>query len=67
MANTSVIRMLFDGYNIKQIYLFPICVFHCRHGISYSCRHIGADFNGRFLTGCCWVKTNSIVKSSRLN
>ena len=71
MVNTSVIRMLFDGYNITQIYLFPICVFYCRHGISYSynsfCRHIGADFNGRFLTGCCCVKTNSIAKSSRLN
>ena len=44
----------------KQIYLFPNCVFYWHHGISYSynsfCRHIGADFNGQFLTGCCCVK-----------
>ena len=60
IVNTSVIRMLFEGYNIKQIYSFPICVFYCRHGISYSynsfCRHIGADFNGWWETGCCCVK-----------
>ena len=53
----------------KRIDLFQTCVFYCRHGISYSynsfCCHIDADFNGRFLTGCCCVKTNSIAKSSR--
>ena len=54
----------------KHIYLFSNCVFYCRHRISYSynsfCRHIGADFNGWFLTGCC-VKTNNVAKSLRLN
>ena len=46
-----------------RIHLFAACVFYCRHGICHSyisfCRHIGADFNGRFLAGCCCIKTNS--------
>ena len=44
-------------------------MFYCRRGISCSynsfCCHIDADFNGRFLTGYCCVKTNSIAKSLR--
>ena len=69
ICNSYVVWCMVTTY--KQTYLFPNCVFCCRPGISYSynsfCGHISADFNGRFLTGCCCVKTNSIAKSSRLN
>ena len=71
MVNTYVIRVLFDSKSLKRISLFTTCVYYCRHRISYSynsfSRHIGADFNGRFLTECCCVWTNSIAKSLRLN
>ena len=47
-------------------------MFNCHQGIYYSyilfCRHVGADFNGRFLDGYrCVKKTNIIAKSSKLN
>ena len=62
---TCVIGMLFDSNNTLTNNLFLTCVFHCRHRISCStsfswfCRHIGADFSGRFLTGYRCVKTHS--------
>ena len=45
----------------------PVCFIAATKLASYNsfCRHIGADFNGRFLTGCCCVKTDSIAKRSR--
>ena len=72
MGNTHVVHMLFDSNNIR-IHLFATCIFNSRHGISYVqlhsfCRHMGADFIGRFLAGCCHKENiNITVKSSTLN
>ena len=68
---TCVIRRFFYSNNNLSNELIPTSVFYCRQRISYNytsfCRLIGVYFNGRFLTGCCCVKTISIAKSSRLN
>ena len=60
MVKTCVICMLFDSNKIWHIHLFANIMFNCHQGIYYSyilfCRHVGADFNGRFLDGYRCVK-----------